>query len=104
MARWEGWTAKDAVGWIVLLILGLVIAHACTATPAHAGEPARFDARATLQRAQVGHYSARAQPPLKVAVQARKPSRDRPQRFERLVCKPDTVRPEIFTCDFKKAP
>lgn len=77
----------------------LLLAVAILATSAHAAEPPRFDARATLQRAQVGTYSPRAAPPVRVEV---KPVRRRAPstRFaERLVCRPDTARPEITICE-----
>lgn len=78
----------------------LLLAAAILATSAHAGEPPRFDARATLQRAQVGTYSPRAAPPVKVEVKRATPRRAPSTRFaERLICRPDTARPEITICE-----
>lgn len=78
----------------------LLLAAAILASSAHAGEPPRFDARATLQRAQVGTYSPRAAAPVKVEVKP-SPRRAPSTRFaERLECRPDHVRPEILVCEY----
>lgn len=82
----------------------LLLAAAILASSAHAGEPPRFDARATLQRAQVGTYSPRAAAPVKVRVEtARRPARAS-DRFERMTCRENPAEPHTLICETKRTP
>lgn len=64
------------------------------ATAATAGDRPRFDADATLRRAEVGVYSPRLAPPVRVSLgesarlqQKRSTSRQIQQRFEQIDCR-----------------
>lgn len=89
---------RDRVGFIGAMLLALVVTHACSPTYAVAGEPSRYNARATLERAKVGTYAPRAGLPVRVEVV-------RPTRLslgvERMTCQPDTLRPERLTCTYR---
>lgn len=62
------------------------------ATATHAEEPPRYNAQATIQRAQVGSYSPRLAPPVRVAPDSK--AKADPGRYDRkLVCRIDPSRP-----------
>lgn len=80
----------------------LMIAALLACASAHAQEPARFDAQAALQRAQVGTYSARlTAKPAKVPTRGRKA---RPADFERMRCFADPAAPETIICRREGSP
>lgn len=62
------------------------------ATQAQAEDRPLYNAQETIRRAQVGSFSPRLAPPVRVIVpaEARKPD---PSRFERLECRTDYSRP-----------
>lgn len=74
----------------------LFLALALSCASAHAEGPSRYDARASLQRAQVGTYAPRAAPPVRVAIPAATS-----RRVERMTCRPDTLQPSILRCYYK---
>ncbi|WP_372013564.1 hypothetical protein [Pseudoxanthomonas sp. 10H] len=74
----------------------MLLALSLTAGSANAGQPDRFNARATLERAKVGTYSPRAQPPVRVEVVesarfSKRPygNRQLQQEVERMDCRRD---------------
>lgn len=87
---------KRLACYILLSALGALAASA------YAGEPSRFDARETLQRAKVGTYSPRVAAPLKVEVKTSPRRKSSTQFAERLECRPDHTRPEITVCEYRK--
>lgn len=70
------------------------------ATQAQAEDRPLYNAQETIRRAQVGSFSPRLAPPVRVIVpaEARKPD---PSRFERLECRTDYSRPlgNTFVCE-----
>lgn len=62
------------------------------ATPAHAEDRPLYSAQETVRRAQVGSFSPRLAPPVRVTVPAEAGKPD-PSRFERLECRHDPSRP-----------
>lgn len=84
----------------------LLLALAILATSAHAGERPRFDADATLRKAQVGTYSTRLAPARRVLVhrQLPIPENPTPADFERLECRDDPNRPYLLICEPRKNP
>ena len=85
----------------LLLCLGFLAASA------HAEERPRFDAKATLQRARVGTYSARLAPPVRVSEKPKAEQRERaarPSDFERMTCREDPAAPHTLLCEPKRIP
>lgn len=88
----------------IVLFLGAVMYLACA--PAHAQERTPFSAQATLQRAQVGTYSARLAPPVRVELETTAPARHprvRASDFERtdtyLSCRVNPAEPKTVICE-----
>lgn len=75
------------------LILALGLALPILATQAHAEEAGRYSALDTIRRAQVGSFSPRLAPPVRVAPAEPLSKRPEPSRFERMDCRPDPSRP-----------
>lgn len=75
------------------LRLALGLALPLLATQAHAEEPGRYSALDTIRRAQVGSFSPRLAPPVRVAPAEPLSKRPEPSRFERMDCRPDPSRP-----------
>lgn len=71
---------------LILAVLPLL------ATQAHAEEARPYSAQETIRRAQVGSFSPRLAPPVRVTVPAEAGKPD-PSRFERLECRRDPSRP-----------
>lgn len=70
---------------------------------ARATERAPFDAQATLQRAQVGTYSARLAPTVKLTRrEVRRVARS--ADFDRLECRNDPNRPHLMICEPRRTP
>lgn len=63
------------------------------ATQAHAEEPGRYSALDTIRRAQVGTFSPRLAPPVRVVPAEPRAGKPEPSRFERMDCRPDPSRP-----------
>jgi hypothetical protein len=70
----------------------LIAALLLSAGVAAAEEPPRYSAQDTLRRAQIGSFSPRLAPPVRVTVPAEAGKPD-PFRFERLECRHDPSRP-----------
>jgi hypothetical protein len=63
------------------------------ATQAHAEEPGRYSALDTIRRAQVGTFSPRLAPPVRVVPAEPRAGKPEPRQFERMDCRPDPSRP-----------
>lgn len=63
------------------------------ATQAHAEEPGRYSALDTIRRAQVGTFSPRLAPPVRVVPAAPRAGKPDPRQFERMDCRHDPSRP-----------
>lgn len=61
---------------------------------------ASYSARETVQRAQVGTFSPRARPLLRVTV----PRRPAAGNFERMTCRANPAEPKTIICDIRRAP
>ena len=73
-----------------VLLLGVL---PILATQTHAEEPRPYSALDTVRRAQVGTFSPRLAPPVRVAPAEPPSGRPEPSRFERVDCRPDPSRP-----------
>ena len=62
------------------------------ATQAQAEDRPLYSAQETVRRAQVGSFSPRLAPPVRVTVPA-EAGKPEPSRFERMDCRPDPSRP-----------
>ena len=62
------------------------------ATQAQAADRPLYNAQETIRRAQVGSFSPRLAPPVRVTLPA-KSGKPEPSRFERLECRRDPSRP-----------
>lgn len=74
------------------LILALAVLP-LLATQAHAEEAGRYSALDTIRRAQVGTFSPRLAPPVRVVPAEPRAGKPEPSRFERMDCRPDPSRP-----------
>lgn len=65
------------------------------ATQAHAEEAGRYSALDTIRRAQVGTFSPRLAPPVRVTSARTSPQSERTEtsRYDRMDCRPDPSRP-----------
>lgn len=75
------------------LALALGLALPLLATQAAPEEPRPYSALDTVRRAQVGTFSPRLAPPVRVAPAEPLSRRPEPSRFERMDCRPDPIRP-----------
>lgn len=66
------------------------------ATQAQAEDRPLYNAQETVRRAQIGSFSPRLAPPVRVILPA-KAGKPEPSRFERLECRPDPSRPLVNT-------
>ena len=73
--------------WAIAIVLPLL------ATQAHAEEPGRYSALHTVRRAQIGSFSPRLAPPVRVAPAEPRAAKPNPRQFERMDCRPDPSRP-----------
>jgi len=73
-----------------VLTLGVLLPLATQAAPE---EPRPYSALDTVRRAQVGTFSPRLAPPVRVAPAEPLAGRPEPSRFERMDCRPDPSRP-----------
>lgn len=74
------------------LILALAVLP-LLATQAQAEDRPLYSAQETVRRAQVGSFSPRLAPPVRVAPAEPLSKRPEPSRFERMDCRPDPSRP-----------
>ena len=79
---------RPAPGLAVLLLGILPI----LATQAQAEDRPLYSAQETVRRAQIGSFSPRLAPPVRVTVPA-EAGKPEPSRFERMDCRPDPSRP-----------
>lgn len=71
----------------------VAVALLILATVAAAEERPLYSAQDSLRRAQVGSFSPRLAPPVRVAPAEPLSRRPEPSRFERMDCRPDPSRP-----------
>jgi hypothetical protein len=91
----------------LVLLLGIALPILCTQVRAE--DPAPYSALLTLQKAQVGTFSPRLAPPVKVAPSPLGTTTPDPRRYERKACRIDVSRPldRILVCTspkFEKSP